>query len=56
MKSPKEDYLIRKSVALDYGPREDLLIFLSFNAIVIHYLYVSRSKKYASKRVTLDSK
>ena len=30
MKSPKEDYKIHKSVALDSGPREELLIFLSF--------------------------
>ena len=39
---------------MDSGPREDLLIFLSFNTIVIHYLCVSRSNKYTSKKVTLD--
>ena len=35
MKSPKEDYKIHKSVALDSGPREDLLIF-SFYTLVIY--------------------
>ena len=34
MKSPKEDYEIRKGVALDSGTREDLLMLL--------FLYSSR--------------
>ena len=38
MKSPKEDYKIRKSVAPDPGTRKDLLIFLSFNTLVIYHL------------------
>ena len=40
MKSPKEDYEIRKSVVSETGTREDLLIFLSFNnSLFIMYLY-----------------
>ena len=35
MKSPKEDYEIRKSVVSDPGTGEDLLIFLSFYTLVI---------------------
>ena len=35
MKSPKEDYEIRKSVVSDPGTREDLLNFLSFYNLVI---------------------
>ena len=56
MKSTKEDYTIRKRVALDSGPREDLLIFLSLNTIVLHYVFVSRSKNCTSKVVTPDNK
>ena len=41
MKSPKEDYEIRKSVTSDLGTREDLLIFLSFNTLeFIMYCYL----------------
>ena len=36
MKSPKEDYIIRKSVALDSETREDLIIFLSFNTLIVN--------------------
>ena len=35
MKSPKEDYEIRKSVVSYPGTGEDLLIFLSFYTLVI---------------------
>ena len=35
MKSPKEDYEIRKSVVSDPGTGEDLLNFLSFYNLVI---------------------
>ena len=35
MKSPKEDYEIRKRVVSDPGTGEDLLIFLSFYTFVI---------------------
>ena len=35
MKSPKEDYEIRKSVVSDPGTAEDLLNFLSFYNLVI---------------------
>ena len=39
MKSPKEDYEIRKSVVSDPGTGEDLLNFLSFYTLVfIMYL------------------
>ena len=41
MKSPKEDYEIRKSVTSDLGTREDLLNFLSFNTLeFIMYCYL----------------
>ena len=41
MKFPKDVYKIRKSVASDPGTREYLLIFLSFNTLVIYlYLYL----------------
>ena len=56
MKSPKEDYNIRKSVALDSGPREDLLIFLSFYTLVIYHVFTSRSNKCTSKVVTPNNK
>ena len=35
MKSPKEDYEIRKKVVSDPGTGEDLLIFLSFYTLII---------------------
>ena len=41
---------------LDSGPKEDLLIFLSFNTIVIDYEFVSRSIKNTFEVVTPDSK
>ena len=56
MKSPKEDYKIRKSESWDPGTREDLLIFLSFNKLVIYHVFMSRSNKCTSKVVTPDSK
>ena len=40
---------ITSAVSTDSGPGEDLLIFLSFNTIVIHYVFVSKSKKCTSK-------
>ena len=41
MKSPKEDYEIRKLVVLDLGTGEDLLNFLSFYTLVFNmYLYL----------------
>ena len=41
MKSPKEDYKIRKWVVLDPGTGEDLLIFLYFYTLVFNmYLYL----------------
>ena len=41
MKSPKEDYEIRKSVVSDPGTGEDLLIFFSFYTLVFNmYLYL----------------
>ena len=41
MKSPKEDYEIRKSVVSDPGTGEDLLNFLSFYTLVFNmYLYL----------------
>ena len=49
MKSPKEDYEIRKSVVSDPGTGEDLLIFLSFYTLVIKYVFISRSNKCTSK-------
>ena len=49
MKSPKEDYKIRKSVVSDPGTREDLLIFLSFNTLVIYHVFISKSNKCTSK-------
>ena len=45
MKSPKEDYEIRKSVVSDPGTGEDLLNFLSFYTLVfIMYLYLETIK------------
>ena len=41
---------------LDSGPREDILNFFSFNRIVNHNVFVSRSNKCTSKVVTPDSK
>ena len=38
MKSPNEDYEIRKGVASDPGTLEDLLIFLSFITLVIYHV------------------
>ena len=49
MKSPKEDYKIRKSVASKPGTREDLLIILSFYTLVIYHVFTSRSNKCTSK-------
>ena len=41
MKSPKEDYEIRKSVVSAPGAGEDLLNFLSFYTLVFNmYLYL----------------
>ena len=56
MKSPKEDYEIRKPVVSDPGTREDLLIFLSSLLLVIHYVFICRSNKCTSKVVTPDNK
>ena len=56
MKSPKEDYEIRKWVVSDPETGEDLLIFLSFITLVIYHVFTSRSKKITSKVVTPDSK
>ena len=36
MKSPIEDYKIRKLISSDPGSRADLLIFLYFNKLVIY--------------------
>ena len=47
-KFPKEVYKIRKSGALDSGPREDLLILLSFYTLVIYHVFTSRSNKCTS--------
>jgi len=52
----KEDYIIRKSVALDSGSREDQLIFLYFYTLVIYHVFTSRSNKCTSKVVTPDNK
>ena len=41
MKSPKENYKIRKSVVLDSGPREDPLIFLPFYTLNIFHVFTS---------------
>ena len=49
MKSPKEDYEIRKSVVSDPGTREDLLIFLTSSLLVIYHVLISRSNKCTSK-------
>ena len=48
MKSPKKDYEILKQVASEPGTREDLLIFLSFNTLVIHHVLLSRSNECTS--------
>ena len=53
MKSPKEDYEIRKLVVSDPGTREDLLIFLSFSLLVIYHVFITRSNKCV---VTPDNK
>ena len=45
MKSPKEDYEIRKSVVSDLRTREDLLNFFSFYTLVIYHVIISRSNK-----------
>ena len=47
---------IRKLVALDSGPREDLLIFLSFHTLVIYHVFTSRSNKCTSKIYTKTDK
>ena len=49
IKSPKEDYEIRKSVVSDPGTGEDLLNFLSFYTLVIYHVIISRSNKCTSK-------
>ena len=49
MKSPKEDYEIRKSVVSDLGTREDLPYFLFFYILVIYHVIISRSNKCTSK-------
>ena len=56
MKSPKEDYEIRKSVVSDPGTGEDLLNFLSFYTLVIYHVIISISNKCTSKVVTPDKK
>ena len=57
MKSPKEDYEIRKSVVVsNFGTREDLLIFFPFITFVIYNVFISRSNKCTSKVVTPDRK
>ena len=43
MKSPKEDYEIRKRVESDPETREDVLNFFSFYALVIYYVFITRS-------------
>ena len=48
----REDYKIRKPVASDSGTREDLLILISFNRLVIYNVFLSRSNKCTSKVVT----
>ena len=50
MKSPKEDYEIRKSVVSDLGN------FLFFYILVIYHVIISRSNKCTSKVVTPDNK
>ena len=52
MKSPKEDYEIRKSVVSDLETREDLLNFLFFTTLVIYHVIISRSNKCTSKIAT----
>ena len=52
MKSPKEDYEIRKSVGSDLGTREDLLNFLFFYILVIYHVIISRSNKCTFKIAT----
>ena len=52
----REDYKIRKPVASDSGTREDLLILISFNRLVIYNVFLSRSNKCTSKVVTPDNK
>ena len=49
MKSPKEDYEIRKSVVSDLRSREDQLNYLSFYTLVIYHVIISRSNKCTSK-------
>ena len=49
MKSPKEDYEIRKIRVSDPGIREDLLNFLSFYKLVIYHVITTRSSKCTSK-------
>ena len=56
MKSPKEDYKIRKSVVSDLGTREDLLNFLFFYILVIYHVIISRNNKCTSKVMTPDNK
>ena len=56
MKSPKEDYEIRKSVVSNLGTREDLLNFLFFYILVIYHVIISRSNKCTSKVETPDNK
>ena len=56
MKSPKEDYEIRKGVVSDLGTREDQLNYLSFYTLVIYHVIISRSNKCTSKVVTPDIK
>ena len=50
MKSPKEDYKIRKSQVSDSGTREDPLIFFSFFTLIVNNILaegpgVARGKK-----------
>ena len=54
MKSPKEDYEIRKRVALDSGIREDLIIFLSFYTVVIYNVFRYRSNECTSKTFNFE--
>ena len=54
MKSPKEDYKIRKSVVSDLGTREDLLPLLLYARF--YHVIISRSNKCTSKVVTPDNK
>ena len=54
MKSPKEDYEIRKSVVSEPGTGEDLRNFLPFYTLVIYHVIISRSNKCTSKAYVIN--